>query len=94
MGRHPQHLIPIQMDDGLAVQIYISRYTVSGITLMYGISRIDVISRSADITWLRRAIIRLREHSYHEANGTDPPIPYTTLHEREDALLGLVFIPE
>jgi hypothetical protein len=89
----PQYLIPVRVNDML-VQMYLSRYTVSGIASMYDIYTADVLECATDITWLRRAIFRLRDHMYHTANGTEPSIPYSTLRERENALLGLVFVPE
>ena len=94
MGGYPQHLVTIHTDDGSIVQMLLSRYTVSGIASMYNMPRVEVLEFTTDITWLRRAIFRLRDYTYHMANSTDPRIPYPTLHERENALFGLVFVPE
>jgi hypothetical protein len=94
MGGYPQHLVTIHTDDGSIIQMLLSRYTVSGIASMYCMARSDVVECATDIEWLRRAVFRLRDHAYHMANGTMPRIPYPTLHERENALFGLVFVPE
>ena len=94
MEGYPQYRVPVRIDDGTTIQIFISRYTISGITSMYGMTRSDTLECSSDITWLRRAIFRLRDHMQHMANDTVHPIPYPILHERENALLGLVFVPE
>jgi hypothetical protein len=91
---YPQYLVPIRMEDMSVVNTYISRYTVSGIASMYEMSHSDVLSWATDILWLRRAIFRLRDHAYHAANNTAPPISYARLQKRENALLGLVFVPE
>lgn len=94
MEKYQQHPIIVHMDDDSIIHMQLSRYTVSGIASMYKITLTDVLKSVTDATWLRRAIFRLRDHAYHTANGTVPPIPYKTLYEREDALLGLVFVPK
>jgi len=94
MSKFIQYTVVVRFNDIIEVPILISRYTVMGVRRMYEISLERFINSSHDITWLRRAIFRLRDNEYHEANGTDPLIPYPTLYEREDALLGLVFVPE
>lgn len=94
MGLCSQHLVAIRIDDGSIIQMLLSRYTVSGIASMYCMAWSEVIEFSTNIVWLRRAVFRLRDHAYHMSNNTEPHIPYTTLHERENALLGLVFISE
>lgn len=82
------------MDDGSSAHIQLSSYTISEIMSMYEISRADVLKSATDASWLRRAIIRLRDHAHHTANGTSPATPYRKLYERENVLLGLVFVPE
>ena len=94
MSAYIQYTVIVQFNATTELPILISRYTVMGVRRMYEISLKQFINSSHDIAWLKRAIFRLRDSDCHEANGTAPPIPYTTLHERELALLGLVFVPE
>ena len=94
MGKYHQYLVGIRVNELTTLQILLSRYTISGIASMYEITQVDVLECATNLRWLRRAIFRLRDHAYHTVNGIMPQISYKTLHERENVLLGLAFVPE
>jgi len=85
--------------------IPLSPYTLEGIARMYGITRSDVISVSHNLQWVRRAVFRLRDWERcggggggNDTNGFkmayERENTLMLAYERDEPLLGLIFVPE